>query len=524
MKGRGGSFFERRILDSALLHVETILMKKGKGTMKNVKRIAITLMVLVFTLSMTAAAFAEEVTKGTITINGVKDTNVYEIYQLLELESYDKKTGAYAYKVNSAWTAFFETSEAQEYLTVDNDGYVTWTGPDAESDVAAFAKKALAFAKANSIEPVQSSMDEGKFVITEGNGKFSDLPLGYYLVDSTMGALCGLTTTNPDASIVAKNSSPTIDKMVQEDSTNQWGSKNTADIGQTVKFRTTINVHAGAENYVLHDEMSAGLTLDPASITIKHVVPGQTDEEGTTVPVDYYTVETAELDDGCTFEVIFTPAFCDHLETNDKVIVFYSAVLNENAVVGGEGNVNESWLDYGDKHSTTHDSTTTKTFSFDIIKTDSQNTLIDGAEFVIYDAATGGNQIHVRADLEVDGRVREYIITNDASQGVNIVVEKGAVRVNGFDNGTYYLEEVKAPDGFNKLSSRQRFIIADGNISAIFNGENYSVGSGVHVVNKSGTMLPETGGIGTTIFYTVGGMMVAAAVVLMVTRRRMNEK
>ena len=104
-----------------------------------------------------------------------------------------------------------------------------------------------------------------------------------------------------------------------------------------------------------------------------------------------------------------------------------------------------------------------------------------------------------------------------------IVVTGGKVRVEGFDNGTYYLEEVKAPEGYNKITVRQKFIIQDGNLDAIFNGGIYSTGSGVHVVNKTGSLLPETGGIGTTLFYVLGGLLVAGAVVLLITRKRMGE-
>lgn len=496
--------------------------------MKNIKRIASILLALIVAMSMMTAAFAEETGKGSITINGIilNDEGalevVYEIYKLLDLESYDLASSAYSYKVNSAWAGFFATEDALNYVNIDAAGYVRWNeGKDSEPDVAAFAKLALAYAKANDIAPVQSTQNEGQFAIDGTSGKFSNLEMGYYLVDSSVGALCGLTTTNPDASINAKNGRPTIDKTVQEDSTGQWGGNNTADVGQTVNFRTTINVHAGAENYVMHDKMSAGLTFDGKdSIKIFHVVPGTTDENGTKVPEDYYTIVTEGLADGCTFEIQFNEAFCEHLEVNDKVIVYYSAMLNRDAIIAEGGNPNETWLDYGEGNHTTHDTTTTKTFGIDIVKTDSQNNLIDGAEFKIYDAATEGNEVAV---VLMDDGVT-YRRARADETGVSIVVKDGQVRVVGLDNGTYYLEETVAPAGYNKLTARQRFIISDANLDAVFNDEIFSTGSGVHVVNKTGTMLPETGGIGTTLFYAVGGVLVAAAVVLLVTRKRMSEK
>ena len=149
---------------------------------------------------------------GTITINGIGTGTTYNIYKLLDLESYNTSTGAYSYKVNSAWSGFFATPEALTYVAIDGAGYVTWIAGDGSDTVTAFSKLALAYAKAHSIAAVKSSSVSGQFTISGTTGKFTGLDLGYYLVDSTMGSLCGLTTTNPDASINAKNGVPTIDK------------------------------------------------------------------------------------------------------------------------------------------------------------------------------------------------------------------------------------------------------------------------------------------------------------------------
>ena len=485
------------------------------------KKLISLILVLMLIASFSLTAFAAE-EKGSITINGANADNVYSIYKLLDLESYDTAAAAYSYKANSAWTAFFASDAAKAYFTTDDAGYVTWTWKAAAGEsttedeaVAAFAKLALAYAKAQNpvIAPVKSSANDGEFVITGTAGKFTDLELGYYLVDSTMGALCGLTTTNPNASINAKNGAPTVDKQVNEDSTTQWGGTNTADIGQTVEFRVTINVHAGAENYVLHDVMADGFDYLGVS-KIEHVVPGS----GThVVPAEKYTVNTgAAATDGCTFDVVFSQAFCDELETNDKIIVSYTGALNSNAVIAGDGNVNTAWLAFGDDHETEVDTTTTYTYGIDIVKTDSQNTLINGAEFKIYDAATGGNEITVIKTA--DG----YRRAGNGETGVSIAVANGQVRVVGLDNGTYYLEETVAPEGYNKLTSRQKFIISDGNLNAVFNNGTFSTGSGVHVVNKTGSMLPETGGMGTVLFITFGTIVVLCTGVVLVTKKRMS--
>lgn len=479
------------------------------------KKIISLILALMLIASLSVTAFAAEET-GSITINGISTGNTYEIYRMLDLESYDVAAGAYSYKANAAWVAFFASDDAKAYMATDADGYVTWVAAEDDDTKATFAKLALAYAKENDIAPVKSSANDGEFVITENSGKFSGLELGYYLVDSTVGALCGLTTTNPDASINAKNGIPTIDKQVKEDSTDQWGAHNTADIGQTVEYRVTINVHAGAQNYVLHDQMADGLTYKEVT-KIEHVVPGQ---DTHTVDAAKYEVKTGAgvVTDGCDFEVHFSEGFCNELETNDKIIVSYTAMLNRNAVIAGDGNVNTAWLSFGEGNKSNEDSVITYTYGIDIVKTDSQNTLIDGAEFKIYDAATGGNEVAV---VLMDDGVT-YRRARADEPGISIVVEDGKVRVVGFDNGTYYLEETEAPDGYNKLTARQKFIISDGNLDAIFNGEIYSTGSGVHVVNKTGSMLPETGAAGTMLFITFGMIVALGTGVLLVTKKRMS--
>lgn len=498
------------------------------------KKLLSIVLVALMLVAIALPAFAANEDDGSITINGISITingadaaSVYEIYRLLDLESYNVQSGAYSYKVNADWAGFFATDEALEHVAIDNAGYVTWIGADDDDTKAEFAKLALAYAEANGIDPVKSSETAGDFSITGTTGKFNDLPLGWYLVDSNVGALCGLTTTNPHASINAKNGAPTIDKQVQEDSTEQWADQNTADVGQTVKFRVTINVHAGAQNYVLHDVMSAGLTFKGVT-GVERIVPGSTATAPVVEGTDYtvfaeaaYTPDNADdvTADGCTLEVRFAKDFCDKLETNDKLIVYYEAMLNRNAIVAENGNDNTAHLDYGEGHHTTNDVTKTYTFGFDIVKTDSQNTLIDGAEFKIYDAATGGNEVAV---VLMDDGVT-YRRARADETGIPIIVKNGQVRVVGFDNGTYYLEETVAPDGYNKLTARQKFIISDGNLDAVYNDGIFSTGSGVHVVNKTGSMLPETGGMGTYIFAIAGAVIMIGTGVVLFSRKRMSQ-
>lgn len=497
--------------------------------MKNMKKLISLLLALMMVLTM-GVAFAEG--EGTITLNTSYPNSAFHIYRMLDLESYDTTSGAYSYKVNSAWANFFATAEAKAYFNVDDNGYATWKlESEEDSIVAAFSKLAMNYAKANDIAAVLSTDDEadmasGNIVVdAEGNSVvFKNLPLGYYLVDSDMGALCGITTTNPHAYVNTKNGIPQQDKQVQEDQNGQWSSENSADVGQVVNFRVTITVEKGAENYALHDRMSAGLTFNPDSVTMKHTNTASGEHD---VDPSKFTVKTSETCDdafeagACSFEITLSDAFCDELKQGDTVTVFYSATVNENAIMGGTGNINESRLEYGEDHFTTTDTTITKTFSVDLIKTDSQNTLINGAEFKLYDAATDGNEIKVKKMANGN-----YRLAQAGEDGENIVVTNGQVKIIGLDAATYYLEEVVTPVGYNQLSGRQSFTISasEGNIDASFIDGNYVDGSGVHVVNKSGSMLPSTGGMGTTLFYVAGGVLVAAAVVLLVSKKRMESK
>lgn len=184
--------------------------------MKQAKKLASLLLALVMVLSLATTAFAASGTNtnnGTITIdNAVKD-ETYSIYQILSLESYDTDKGTYSYKATTAWKGFVDTSK---YFSVDANGYVTATDELTDATAATFAKDALAYAKdtSHAISATKSEKANNTSLV------FNELNLGYYLVDSTVGTLCSLDTTNPNVTIQDKNPAPTIEKKVQEDSDN----------------------------------------------------------------------------------------------------------------------------------------------------------------------------------------------------------------------------------------------------------------------------------------------------------------
>lgn len=478
--------------------------------MKHVKKLLGLLLALTLSLTLCLPAFAASGTNdnsGRITINDAEVGHTYSIYQVMVLESYDTTAdgdGAYAYKAHPAWTSWL--SSQTQYVSIDDQGYITWVGGASADTFATFAKAALAHAKSNNIVPVK------EVTATSATVSFTGLNLGYYLVDTTLGTLCSLDTTAPSVEMFEKNEPPSINKEVQEDSTGNWGDENTAEIGDTVEFQTTISAKKGAESYVLHDAMSAGLTLDPDSITVANLTKGNDANTG-----DYHVVTTG-LNDGCTFEVHFHQSYLDTLTQDTEIVVTYTAVVNEEAEVYNVPNTNKTKLKFGDEHrdETTWDETKTYTFKVDVVKTDDENKVLDGVQFKLYDAKTDGNEIALVK--ESDG---VYRLAKDGETGVEyITTVNGQLEIKGFDaNTNYYLEETKAPDGYHKLAERVEIAVKKANLEASVSNDTWQSG-GVHVVNNPGKELPSTGGMGTALFYIGGGVLVVGAAALFVLKKR----
>lgn len=491
--------------------------------MKRMKELLTLFVALVMALALALPTFAVqegELTGGSITINNALPGKTYTIYQILYLESYNAESRAYAYKANSAWESWLNDRDGgAKYVLIDSQGYVTWKE---DADPAAFAKAALSYAKK---QGSTIKYDDQKVAPAAAAGQqystvtFNNLKLGYYLVDTTAGSLCSLDTTDPDVVMNEKNEIPSVDKKVQEDSNGSWGEQNTAQIGDTVNFRTTITIKPGAQNYVLHDEMSEGLTLVDSSIKVW-------ESENQLLAADNYTVSTSDLTDDCDFHITFSQNYLDTITSDTTVIVTYSAVLNDDAKISTDPNTNMTKLDYGDGYETTWDETKTYTFKFDIVKTDSKYNLLDGAEFELYDAQTGGNKI----PLVYENGVYRVATTQESSkEGFKSAVIKttnGRATVTGLDaNTTYWLEETKAPAGYNKLDGRVEVEIKNANLTTTMEGDTWASGNGgVQITNNTGSELPSTGGMGTTLFYIGGGVLVVLAVALLVVKKRRGEE
>ncbi len=524
--------------------------------MKNTKKIASIILAIVMVLAMAIPAFATEGTttpaaKGSITIDNAIVGQKYKLYQILDLESYNKDANAYSYKATTAWADFINSAEIKGvYVDVNAQGYVTWhmnkelnddgtVKSETPADVVTFAKLAKDYAADNNIAP---SQPEVTATSTDATAKtttvtFSDLDLGYYLVDSTLGTICSLDTTNPDVTMKEKNAEPTNEKQVEEDSNNTYGEKNDADIGQVVNFKSTITLPEGSENVVFHDKMSAGLTLDKNSIKV------YTDEAMTTaltLGTEYKQKIAGEAEaptDDCTFEVSFEKAYLDGIDDGDDTVntartlyVCYSATVNAGAVIAGAGNENESKLSYGDEtntKTTPESKTTTYTWQFDVFKytknAADEKVALAGATFTLSKNADGSDPIKFVAETK-DGVTTYRVATaEEADTAVTEITtgDDGLIKYVGLDADTYYLTETKAPDGYNVLPEAVTVTINnEGKVNAT--DENPNGVAQVEVENNTGAELPETGGVGTTIFYIVGSILLVGAAILLIAKRRMS--
>lgn len=502
---------------------------------KAIKKLLAALLAVAMLCAMAVPAFAASSSNdGKITINNAVSGQTYTIYRILELE-YDQTNNAYRYTAVAAWNAFINTRSSD--LKVDNaTGTVTWVNSDKNNNSSAiqnFADAAGKWASDNTIANDGSQKASGSTVT------FTDLSLGWYLVVSSLsnGAICSIGTTDKEVTINEKNGAPTVDKEVLEDSTNTYGKGNDADVGDTVTFRATIKVTDGdPKNYVLHDKMSDGLTFK--GITSVTRTNAGTSTSDTLNENTHYTLKQGAgvtVDPNCTFELAFKE---NVLKPNDVVVVEYTAVINEKAVIGSTGNPNEATLEYKDGTRGTSSSTKTYTWKIDIYKyfQDSAGTKkpLKDATFVLYRQ----NSSNIPEYAKISADKIEWV--TEKEQATPLTSDKeGKIAISRLDADTYYLEETKAPTGYNPLTSPieikiEHSTMNETSASATITYKQQgtedsatnitSTENRVEVENKTGTTLPSTGGMGTTLFYVVGGGLMVAAIVLLVTKKRMENK
>ena len=493
------------------------------------KKLFAVLMAIALVLSMgTTMAFAEdEVTNpGKITINNAIKDSTYSAYQMLVFTASNDEGTKGIYTIAEGWADFFANdATAKEYFTVDatrSPETVSFVaGKDADQTIA---KAALAYAKnhKDTIKAAATEKATGKDVV------LGNLNYGYYVVDTTVGTMTALTNTNSSTQTWEKNAQPDITKEVQEDRDDSWGDVNDADIDQQVNYRSTIFVGKGVTNYVMHDTMEESLTFNN---DVKVYV------DGVEVNAANYTVVTGDdLDDDHTFDVKFEDSFIKSIEDPSRVVeivVEYSATLNDKAVIGAEedGNENTVYLSYGEDSTweTQEHKTSTYTWEMDVFKftKEGENKVaLAGAKFQLIDANDEAINF-VRID-DTDG-VPTYRVAVDGDTNVTdtIVTEEttGKFIIVGLDEGSYKLRETEAPAGYNKLAQDMDVIITSALDGREDNNVSYKINNAtpatIEVENKTGGLFPETGGIGTTIFYLVGGLLMLGAFVFLVSKKRM---
>ena len=480
--------------------------------MKHARKLASLLLALVMVFALAVTAFAEETgtttATGTITVANPVEGQTYTAYKIFDVV-YDTnaENGHYSYTIDSSTNEWYDTvsayaSDAAHGLKLTRvnggDTYVVTTDNGFSApDFAATLKKAV-------------SGKNGKKLTANGNSvTVNNLPLGYYFVASTNGALCNLTTTNPEVTIHDKNDMPFEKKA---DRTN-------GDVGKTVAYTITGKVpdSTGFDTYTyeIADTMSDGLTFDRSSLKVKVGTADVTaDTSKCTITYDGTTAPN-------TFKVSIKVKNCT---VGDAIEVTYSATINEKAVA--KISENKATLTYSNNPTDSTQTTTTPPQVQDVytskivinkFETGKENTKLPNAEFVLYKEVTAGEKTSIFYYKWNDTEKKVEWVGTTAACTVVKTDENGAAYFNGLADGTYYLVETKAPAGYNLLENPVEVEVKGGNTEA-----DLSVTA--NVANSTGTTLPSTGGMGTTIFYVLGSVLVIGAVVLLVTKKRMSTK
>ena len=512
--------------------------------MKHSKKLASLLLALVMALSLAVTAFADESTTYSITINNSTAGHTYEAYQIF---TGDLATNEAGNKVlsNIVWGS--GVSEAGQ--TALGDAAAKAETLKTEADAKAFAK---------AVAPYLTTAAGSANTVTDGKYVISGLAAGYYLVKDQDGSLTGdndsyteyIIQVVGNVTATPKSDVPEVEKKVKDTNdstgvTSDWQDSADYDIGDSIPFQLKATLADNVSSYttykvVFHDTLSKGLTYNNDA---KVYIDG-TETNG-------FTVTATVNADGITTLTVS----CDDVKAlgagNSSVItVEYTAKLNENAVLGSAGNPNEVYLEYSNNPNkseegnnetgeTPKDVVIVFTYKTIINKVDSETKPLTGAAFKLEKLIKGED-----GAADTWTTVKEFAVDGTTT----------SFTFSGLDDGQYKLTETKTPVGYNTIDPIY-FVIeathgetadvptlktlnayltdANGNKQTeMKDGESVNIDLGTvdltagsittTVVNKSGSELPSTGGIGTTIFYVLGGVLVLAAVVLLVTKKRMG--
>ena len=538
--------------------------------MKGIKKLLTGILAATLAFTMNVTAFAAETDQipvgtapvgsgeGTITVESSVEGEVYSLYKIFDFEAVTnadgtKSTteGVYTIDSDSDWYAFVTSGAGKDYVTITTvrgKNYVKWkadttpstTGKD-ETAIAAFAKLAYEYA--------QSLTADAQVKADKKGAQFTEVKYGYYMVGSSVGAIVGINTATPNATIKEKNEQPTSEKKVQEDSTGNFGDKNDADIGQTVNYKSTVTIPAGgALNVVFEDKMTDSLDLVEDSIKIDGTLATTS-----SVVKEVKIVKGENETKSHEFSIAFNDADTSALTKETTYEITYSAVLNEKAVIFGAegtefstGNDNHSRITYGNSGHTEWDWTRTYTYPIKLRKVNEKGAVLPGAVFTI--ARNSAKDTLLNLVMVTEGNDKNptvYRLAKAGETGITEMVtpDSGLITINGLDADAYILTETKAPEGYNLLENPITITITSETTpaekqgdknkyqtenSATYTSSSLIVNEGdtgaytgtLDIMNLTGTLLPSTGGIGTTIFYIVGGVLIVAAAAYFILRRK----
>lgn len=516
--------------------------------MKSIKRIIALLLTAVMTMTMSVTAFAADGNNLTVNVLGGQDLNgqtisLYKLFDVTTSGSGENKN--YAYTVNTATgykdaiksalgTSFTGTTDVQYAEAVKA------LGPDKSDPVQKFANDFTEYALKNGAT-VKATETSGK--ITGENTTsfvFNELDKGYYLVYVTGGKKIqsSLVTVDGTTTVSLKTEAPSIKKTAD---------KETVSIGQVVKYTVKGSVPdtTGYEQYVykIHDELSNGLDFvnNAEGTPVEGTSVNVTVAFGEDVTDKGATPTTATLSG--TGNRTMTLNLSEWVRANQankgkEFTVTYYAKVNKEAEVT---NNNKASLEYGNNPSdttiTTPSEAKTPTYPLDIKKfaKGEENKKLAGAKFKLYSSKTDANANDeskaIKVSPVVAGVAGNYVVdpTSSTTEFVSVDSITGEgynLRVNGLAEGTYYLVETKAPEGYNKLTApivvkiEKSKDVSDETKWTISQDGKVETDKIIDVENSTGSILPSTGGMGTIAFAVVAAILVFGVAVSFIRDRK----
>lgn len=510
--------------------------------MKRVKRVLALLAAFALVLAMAVPAWAEEATHQ-LKVNASGENHTYQVYQI--------------------FTGEMSTNEAKEKVLSN----IKWgkngtgkTGDAVETSILTALESATG-SDTKKLEVIKSYVNWKTDVfatLNHENSYAANVPAGYYLVkdkDNTLNEKDEAYTTflvnvvGADVELTPKSAKPSVDKFVQDEAadrdihsndSNGWGKTADHAINESFKFKLTAtlpqDVAFGAySTYKVQftDTMSEGVTFESIdSVTV---------DGHNVAKTDYECTATAGQESGEWTLTINDIKSIPDVNLNDgaEIVVVYNAHLNEKAFVnhedGATTNENKVYLEYSNNPNASGSGeelgkTPTENvwvFTYEVdnkkVKASDYKPLA-GAGFRLYRDDKCSQEI----DLIYDATRGAYrpTKTGEKSEEMKSAEETGIFNIIGLDAGVYYMRETTTPTGYNTCNDVTIVINAShesNKVTFTKSGENASTLKNI-IENNAGTTLPSTGGMGTTVFYVVGGGLMAVAVVLLVTKKRMENK